>query len=81
MQTSFQLILDDTSPVVNYYPFSETLGAADLVAGWNSYFTQSGFLSVLGQTGEGTSLHVTGLEGAELTIQWFGTCGARVHGV
>jgi hypothetical protein len=81
MRTSFELVLNDTSPVINYYPFAETLGAPNLVAGWNSYFTQSGFLSELGQTGEGVSLHVTSLDGAELTIQWFGACIVRVHGL
>jgi hypothetical protein len=79
MSTSFELILDDTSPVINYYPFAETLGAPNLAVGWNSYFSNSGFLSVLGETGNGTSMHVTSLDGAELTIQWFGACGARVR--
>ena len=74
MQTSFELTLDDTSPIINYYPFAETLGAPNFVAGWNSYFSESGFLSELGEVGTGESMHVTSLDGAELTIQWFGAC-------
>ncbi|KAF8520341.1 hypothetical protein BU17DRAFT_46823 [Hysterangium stoloniferum] len=73
MATSFQVVLDDTSPVVNYFPFAETLGVANLLVGWNSYFSASGFLSKLGELGQGTSMHVTGLDGAALTIQWKGT--------
>ncbi|KAF8588650.1 hypothetical protein K439DRAFT_1334800 [Ramaria rubella] len=73
MPTAFELELDDTSPVVNYFPFAETLGAPDFLAGWNSFFSDSGFLTELGQIGQGTSLHVTSLDGAALTIEWVGT--------
>ncbi|KAF7965168.1 hypothetical protein HWV62_45280 [Athelia sp. TMB] len=65
--------VDDTSPTVAYTPFSDTFGEPDLSAGWNPYYSGSGYAALLGQLGEGSSSHRTSLDGASLTIQWAGT--------
>ncbi|KAA1472827.1 hypothetical protein DENSPDRAFT_206599 [Dentipellis sp. KUC8613] len=73
MADSFQLVIDDTSPVLSYYPFSDTFGVPDLQAGWNPYYTRSGFVSSPGQLGAGDSQHITSLDGAAFVLQWFGS--------
>ncbi|KAI0048280.1 hypothetical protein FA95DRAFT_1098201 [Auriscalpium vulgare] len=73
MADTFQLLIDDTSPVLSFFPFPDTLAAPDLLAGWNPYFTETGFANPLGEVGEGTSLHITSLDQAAFSIQWFGT--------
>lgn len=65
--------VDDTSPTILYSPFGDTFSTPNLSAGWNPYFTLSGFASALGDVGNGTSLHITSDNGASLLIQWQGT--------
>lgn len=65
--------VDDTSPAVAYAPFADTFGEPDLSAGWNPYYSVSGYAASLGRLGEGTSTHRTSLDGASLSIQWAGT--------
>jgi hypothetical protein len=72
MANPLQIYIDDTSPSVAYYPFADTFGPPDLLAGWNPYYTNSGYTAYQGQIGEGTSLHRTSLDGASLSIQWLG---------
>ncbi|KAI0645800.1 hypothetical protein C8Q79DRAFT_926934 [Trametes meyenii] len=77
----FPLTIDDTSPVVLYAPFGDTFGAPTLAAGWNPYFTISGFsetpsgqgADVRSSVGNGTSMHLTAHDGAALQINWNGT--------
>ncbi|KAJ7091115.1 hypothetical protein C8R44DRAFT_719753 [Mycena epipterygia] len=74
MASVVQFSVDDSSPTVQYFPFGDTLAAADLAAGWNPHWDQPGFSSATtGATGSGTSLHITSLNGASLQIQWKGT--------
>ncbi|KAI0675399.1 hypothetical protein C8Q78DRAFT_1114225 [Trametes maxima] len=76
----FPLTIDDTSPVVLYAPFADTFGAPALAAGWNPYFTISGFsetpsgqgADVRSAVGNGTSMHLTAHDGAALQINWNG---------
>ena len=72
MANSVQFTVDDTSPTILYSPFADTLSTPDLSLGWNPYYTLSGFASVLGEIGNGTSLHITSNNGSSLFIQWHG---------
>ena len=72
MANPIQLYVDDTSPTITYYPFGDTFGAPDASAGWNPYYTEIGYAHFQGQTGEGSSLHRTSLDGASFSIQWNG---------
>ncbi len=73
MGSTVQFEVDDTSPMITYFPFGDTLSTANLSAGWNPYFDGSGFLSAPGETGSGTSQHISARDGASLVIQWHGT--------
>ncbi|KAI0339912.1 hypothetical protein BDW22DRAFT_1399608 [Trametopsis cervina] len=73
---SFRITIDDTSPTVVYAPFADTFSSPNLTAGWNPFFSDSGFADTTssdGQVGEGTSFHVTSGDGASLRIRWNGT--------
>ena len=72
MENFFQFLVDDTSPTISYSPFRDTLSVPNLSAGWNPYYDQSGFASSIGELGNGTSLHITSLDGASLGFQWHG---------
>ncbi|KAH9935776.1 uncharacterized protein B0H18DRAFT_977253 [Fomitopsis serialis] len=79
--TLFSITVDDNSPTIAYAPFGDTLGQPDVSAGWNPYYTGSGFSSgsnsssssAVSNFGNGTSLHVTACDGAQVAIQWNGT--------
>jgi hypothetical protein len=64
--------VDDTSPCVSYSPFGDTFSTPNLIAGWNPYFDPSGYAKSQGEVGNGTSLHITSLDGASLGLQWSG---------
>jgi hypothetical protein len=68
---TLQLVIDSGSPVLSYFPFSDTLGVPDL-RGWNPYYDLTGFASTLGQEGNGTSRHITAGDGATLLVPFFG---------
>jgi len=72
MAEAIQFYVDDTSPSVAYSPFGDTFSIPAPTAGWNPYFDGSGFASALGETGNGTSYHVTSLDGATISLQWKG---------
>lgn len=81
-ESVFPLTLDDTSPTIAYAPFADTFGLPNLTAGWNPYYTDSGFSTDSGPSssssgvsniGNGTSLHVTAHDGAQFAIRWNGT--------
>ncbi|KAH9839208.1 uncharacterized protein C8Q71DRAFT_703803 [Rhodofomes roseus] len=79
--TLVSIIVDDNSPTIAYAPFGDTLGEPNVTAGWNPYYTGSGFSSgsnsssssVVSNLGSGTSLHVTACDGAQVAIRWNGT--------
>ena len=64
--------VNDTSPTILYSPFADTLSTPNLTAGWNPYYTLSGYSTVLGQVGIGTSRHITSDNGSSLLVQWNG---------
>jgi hypothetical protein len=66
------IVVDDTCPSISYYPFADTFGTPNLLAGWNPYYTGSGYASYQGVLGVGTSLHRTSLDGASFSVQWNG---------
>lgn len=68
-----QISVDDTSPSLSYYPLRDTFSAPNLTAGWNPYYDISGFASPLGQIGNGTSYHITSMDGASISMKWHGT--------
>ncbi|PPR01256.1 hypothetical protein CVT24_006020 [Panaeolus cyanescens] len=73
MENALKFDLDDTSPTVKYSPLGDTLSTPNLLVGWNPYYDQSGFATTPGVIGNGTSLHITSLNGASLSVQWRGT--------
>lgn len=79
MANIVQFSVDDTSPQISYFPFADTLSTPNLSAGWNPYFSLSGFAAALGESGNGTSHHITSLDGASLSIRWRGT-GIQLQG-
>ncbi|KAF4598047.1 hypothetical protein EYR38_006441 [Pleurotus pulmonarius] len=78
-QTVYTFDVDDISPSISYSPFADTFTTPDLLSGWNPYFTDSGFAAFQGQTGNGTSLHISALNGSSVSLQWRGT-GIEIRG-
>jgi hypothetical protein len=72
MADDLQFYVDDTSPSIAYIPFADTLSTPNLQAGWNPYFSSSGFAKAPGESGNGTSFHITSLSGALLTLRFNG---------
>lgn len=70
--TTLQLSVDDSSPTIEYIPFPDTLGTPNLLGGWNPYFTESAFASTPGESGNGTSLHLTSHDQAAISLTFFG---------
>lgn len=70
--TTLQISIDDSSPTIQYFPFADTLGVPNLLGGWNPYFTGSSFAAAPGETGNGTSLHLTSHDGAAISLTFFG---------
>jgi hypothetical protein len=67
-----QIDVDDTSPTITYYPFGDTFGVPDPRAGWNPYYSGSGFAGSQDEIGVGNSSHLTYLDGASFSVQWMG---------
>jgi hypothetical protein len=80
MADSFNFIVNDSSPALNYFPFSDTLSVPNLFAGWNPCFSISACSTFPGQNGNGTSSHVTSLDGAAFSVQWWGN-GIELSGL
>jgi hypothetical protein len=72
MADNVQFYVDDTSPSIFYSPFRDTFSLPNLTAGWNPYFDLSSFATDPGEIGNGTSYHVTSLDGATIAVQWKG---------
>ncbi|KIP08080.1 hypothetical protein PHLGIDRAFT_35126 [Phlebiopsis gigantea 11061_1 CR5-6] len=68
---SWNTTIDDTSPTIVYSPYSE----GPLQNGWETWFSdsQTSWNSFTGEEAEGTSLHITELDGASLYMQFQGT--------
>ncbi|PCH36085.1 hypothetical protein WOLCODRAFT_140217 [Wolfiporia cocos MD-104 SS10] len=84
----FSITVDDNSPTIAYAPFADTFGPPNVTAGWNPYYSVSGFAEVYGSSssgsgvgniGNGTSLHLTACNNAEFALKWNGTA-VTIHG-
>ncbi|GLB36973.1 hypothetical protein LshimejAT787_0400240 [Lyophyllum shimeji] len=79
MGATLHFVVDDTSPMISYSPLGDTFSTVNLTAGWNPYFSGSGFVKAIGETGQGTSLHTTFRDEAALSITWTGS-GIQLSG-
>lgn len=73
MADSFSLLIDDSSPVLSYFPFPDTFSIPNFFEGWNPCFSTSACPTFPGQQGNGSSFHVTSQDGAAFSINWWGT--------
>jgi hypothetical protein len=73
MADSFSLLIDDSSPILSYFPFADTLSIPNFFEGWNPCFSISACPTFPGAQGNGSSFHVTSKDGAAFSIQWWGT--------
>ncbi|KAI9442464.1 hypothetical protein H4582DRAFT_1283548 [Lactarius indigo] len=80
MADSFSLVVNDSSPLLSYFPFSDTLSVPNFTAGWNPCFSASACSTFPGQQGNGTSFHVTSRDGAAFSVQWWGN-GIQLSGL
>lgn len=72
MAVAFQLGIDNASPTIAYHPSFPNLIAQNATSGWTPYYTHSGFPSVPGEVGDGTSLQISSNNGSFFSITWFG---------
>lgn len=72
MANAVTFTVNDTSPTILYSPFGDTFSTPNLSASWNPYYTLSGYVSLLGDVGNGTSQHITSDNGSSLVVQWHG---------
>ncbi|KLO05469.1 hypothetical protein SCHPADRAFT_862370 [Schizopora paradoxa] len=70
--STFNFLLDDTSPFYVYKPYANGQGN-QTANGWVQYFSQNGFNSAGGEDGSGDSSHITSFQGATVSLQFFGT--------
>ncbi|EGO26055.1 hypothetical protein SERLADRAFT_437789 [Serpula lacrymans var. lacrymans S7.9] len=70
---SLLFFVDDDSPSLAYYPQTDYSPEPDYSAAWSLLYSLSGSASAPGQIGNGSSYHITSLDGATLQIQWNGT--------
>lgn len=70
--------VDDTSPVIAYLPFADTITnpnpppTPNLTAGWNPYIVNFGFATSPGLSAPGQTQHITSRDNASLTLLWHG---------
>ncbi|KAG2149478.1 hypothetical protein BD769DRAFT_1659034 [Suillus cothurnatus] len=76
MATSWNITLNDTSPVFTYYPYYDGFGTGN---GWQVWYSETGYNTVAGNPGVGISAHITSLPGANVTLSFYGT-GIELHG-
>lgn len=76
MATSWNITLNDTSPVFTYYPYYDGFGTGN---GWQIWYSETGYNTVFANPGVGISAHRTSLPGANVTFSFYGT-GIELHG-
>ncbi|KAG0707601.1 hypothetical protein DFH29DRAFT_995027 [Suillus ampliporus] len=76
MATSWNITLNDTSPVFAYYPYYDGFGLGN---GWQVWYSETGFNTVPANPGNGISAHITSLAGANVTFSFYGS-GIELHG-
>ncbi|KAG1754748.1 uncharacterized protein EDB91DRAFT_1241993 [Suillus paluster] len=76
MATSWNITLNDTSPVFTYYPYYDGFGLGN---GWQVWYSETGYNTVPANAGNGISAHRTSLTGANVTFSFYGT-GIELYG-
>ncbi|KAG1793908.1 uncharacterized protein HD556DRAFT_454007 [Suillus plorans] len=76
MATSWNITLNDTSPVFTYYPYYDGFGTGN---GWQIWYSETGYNTAFANPGVGISAHITSLPGANVTLTFYGT-GIELHG-
>ncbi|KAG1904574.1 uncharacterized protein F5891DRAFT_749024 [Suillus fuscotomentosus] len=76
MATSWNITLNDTSPVFTYYPYYDGFGTGN---GWQIWYSETGYNTAFANPGVGISAHITSLPGANVTLSFYGT-GIELHG-
>jgi hypothetical protein len=66
------LTIDSASPSIVYLPFADPFSTPNLLLGWNPFYTDTGYATTIGLLGSGTSYHVSGVNGATLSLRWNG---------
>ncbi|KAF8482678.1 hypothetical protein DFH94DRAFT_728905 [Russula ochroleuca] len=79
MADSFSLLINDSSPILTYFPFADTLSIPNFFEGWNPCFSTA-CPTFPGQQVNGSSFHVTSMDGAAFSIQWWGN-GIQLSGI
>ncbi|KAG0703992.1 hypothetical protein DFH29DRAFT_913940 [Suillus ampliporus] len=76
MATSWNITLNDTSPVFTYDPCYDGFGLGN---GWQVWYSETGYNTAPANTGNGISAHITSLAGANVTLSFYGS-GIELHG-
>jgi len=94
MATSWNITLNDTSPVFTYYPYCEPFIYNDdrlirvmlsiddgfgLTNGWQVWYSETGYNTAPANAGFGISAHITSLSGANVTLPFYGTLDLMGH--
>lgn len=66
---SWNFTIQDNSPFVTYAPFAD----GGLNNGWQPWYTKSGFLSTIGEGGDGDSYHISAHANASFSLEFYGT--------
>ncbi|KAJ3473874.1 hypothetical protein NLI96_g12779 [Meripilus lineatus] len=69
MGSTFNVTLDDSSPMFSYLPYGD--GPVD--EGWRAWYSQIGFNNDCGKESVGDSLHITSSAGASVQLTFSGT--------
>ncbi|KAL5534029.1 hypothetical protein ACEPAG_489 [Sanghuangporus baumii] len=85
VQYNFNFTIDDTSPVLTYWPYADFKGATGqgdgLQNGWQTWYSASGYLSSPeGPSPLGESFHLTSLPDASVSLSFYGT-GVVLYGL
>ncbi len=78
MADFFTLLINDTSPVLSYFPFADTLSTPNFSLGWNPCFNLSACTTYHDEQGNGTSFHITSRDRAAFSIEWWGAWALKV---
>ncbi|KAJ7040975.1 hypothetical protein C8F04DRAFT_1081231 [Mycena alexandri] len=70
MSQLWNFSIPGTSPIFSYSPYADGFG---LQNGWQAWYTVSGFNTQPGESSVGDSFHLTSLDGAEVSLQFYGS--------
>ncbi|KAJ7176804.1 hypothetical protein C8R46DRAFT_1346756 [Mycena filopes] len=70
MSQLWNFSITDTSPIFSYRPYADGFG---LHNGWQTWYTIAGFNTQPGESAGGDSYHLTSLDGAQVSLQFYGS--------